>query len=117
MAAKSGNVGYATDWSYDARFIVYNENPPGPRRTVLVPVAVPPGMNGLGSKVSSVDQVPTKARSSFISAAGLGMDIPASADFFFVADFSCGLAVKHSKPAARSVKPIVFITRYLLVRT
>src|SRR5258706_5292400 len=38
------------------------------------------------------------------------MDIPASADFFFVADFSCGLAVKHSKPAERIVKAIVFIT-------
>src|SRR5713101_985921 len=92
------------------RWSMRTVKPPGPKRTVLVPVAVPPGMNGLGSKVSSEDQVPTKARSSFISAAGLDMDIPASADFFFVADFSCGLAVKHSKPAARSVKPIVFIT-------
>ena len=75
------------------RCSIKTEKPPGPKRTVFVPVAVPPeGMNGLGSNFSSVLQVPTRSRSSFISGAGLGIAMPAAPvggiAFFLDADLS-----------------------------
>src|SRR5437868_15417867 len=81
--------------------------PPGPNRTILVPVAVPAGIMGVCSNVSSVFQVPTKARSSYISAAGLGIagpDAVGAADFFFFASlFSCATAEEQSSAAVNSV--------------
>jgi hypothetical protein len=79
----------------------------------LVPVAVPAGIMGVCSNVSSVFQVPTKARRSFISAAGLGIagpDAVGVADFlFFASFFSCATAEEQSSAAVNSVINVFMI--------
>src|SRR5207244_12334613 len=71
------------------------------------------GIMGVCSNVSSVFQVPTKARRSFISAAGLGIagpDAAGAADFFFFASlFSCAPAEVQSSTAVNSVINVFMI--------
>jgi hypothetical protein len=78
-----------------------------------VPVAVPAGIIGVCSNVSSSFQVPTKARRSFISAAGLGIagsDAVGAADFFFFASlFSCATVEEQSSAAVNSVINVFMI--------